>query len=262
MNNLLNFEFKKLFSSKAFYVCLILGVVFSSLTILVELSILKLINGNEAVSSSNLGLFLSNYEILESFINFVIMIFVSIFITEDYKFGTIKGIRSRGYSGANIYLSKIISSAVGCIIIYIASMLANFVWILTINKTDESTGLEYAKISMCCLSMLINIVIAIFFATLFRKLSLSILGILLIPNIFATFLTLVWAGLLAISNLEVKSTLSSYPFYNYFYTNFTSLFLDATSSFNFGLYITLSLLYIVLPLIGGYFINRKREIKI
>ena len=106
MSKLLNFELRKLFRLKAFYICtavsLLMGIFtfhtfskggadYSGLLCLVK-----------AVETSSLTLLMG--------------IWIAIFVCEDYSGGTMRNIVTRGYSRTSVYFAKLIALLAGVLI--------------------------------------------------------------------------------------------------------------------------------------------------
>lgn len=107
MINLIRSDFYKLFRTKAFYICAVIAAVLSSLGVILLNSA---INSELGISASLLG-YDGIYALTTgtSQSTLFITIMISMFIPNEFSFGTIKNIASKGISRANIYLSKVIS---------------------------------------------------------------------------------------------------------------------------------------------------------
>lgn len=103
MINLLRADFYKLIRRKSFYICALLGMILSGLSIwTLNLSF----NGMPAsLFGYNASTALS-YGITAG--SLFCLIFVSMFVSGEFSFGTMKNIISSGQSRINIYLSKMI----------------------------------------------------------------------------------------------------------------------------------------------------------
>ncbi|MGM9970211.1 MAG: ABC transporter permease [Anaeroplasma sp.] len=125
MKELINFEFRKLFKSKSFFICLAvcLGLVLlGGLTTKVLLE-----NSNGEIATPNA---LSMLKGVIGSANVVLIsgIFTALFVCEDDTSGTIKNIYSRGYSRRDVFLSKYIVSLVSILIFTLSSMILSFLF--------------------------------------------------------------------------------------------------------------------------------------
>lgn len=107
MLNLIRADFYKLFRTKAFYICGVLAAIFSCL--LGAVMINYTISQFGGISAKSLG-YDAVYALTVgiSWANLFTTIMISMFIPNEFSYGTIKNIASKGVSRANIYLSKII----------------------------------------------------------------------------------------------------------------------------------------------------------
>jgi|BioPla2DNA2_1021312.scaffolds.fasta_scaffold10041_4 ABC-2 type transport system permease protein len=114
MTKLLKSNFYRLFKSRAFYIC---TIVYTGLMTL-SLVLLKLLDNlfddsssAEEISFLNLkdgiGLGIANFS--DGQVLLFLAIFISIFITAEYTYGTMKNIVSKGFEKYKIYLSYVIT---------------------------------------------------------------------------------------------------------------------------------------------------------
>ena len=106
MSNLLKYDFYKLIRSKSFYICTILSLFISVLTVYLS---------GYFYNGTGYNLFKpydSLMGISDGLVSSVLLIIIAIviFIPSDFSFGTIKNMISSGASRVNIYLSKLIVS--------------------------------------------------------------------------------------------------------------------------------------------------------
>lgn len=103
MINLLRADFYKLIRRKSFYICALLGMLLSGLSIW---------SLNQSFSGMPASLFGYNASTALSYGitggSLFCLIFVSMFVSGEFSFGTMKNIISSGQSRINIYLSKMI----------------------------------------------------------------------------------------------------------------------------------------------------------
>lgn len=112
MRKLLRFEFRKAFTTRAFYVILALSITMAIVTLrtyysrgISSVEYDGLVSLARAFDNSNLAMFFG--------------IFTAIFVCDDYTNGTIRNIVTRGYSRTMIYFSKLIVVCSVCVFILI-----------------------------------------------------------------------------------------------------------------------------------------------
>ncbi len=108
MINLLKSDFYKLFRMKSFYICAAITAVLASLGVILLNSAIIAELGIDASLLGYDGIYALIVGVNNSFVNLFIAILISMFISSEFSYGTMKNIASRGVSRANIYLSKII----------------------------------------------------------------------------------------------------------------------------------------------------------
>lgn len=126
MGKLLNFEFRKLFRQKSFYICCALLLIF----VFLSAAITKLIAENTEDVYYGLP---SASDTLYSALSganatLIIGIFTTLFVCADYSDGTIKNIYAKGYTRTSVYFSKLTavlaSAAAFCIVTWCGGLLA------------------------------------------------------------------------------------------------------------------------------------------
>ncbi len=106
MLSLIRSDFYKLFRTKAFYACAIIAALLSSLGVILLNSA---INSELGISASLLG-YDGIYALTTgtSQATLFVTIMISMFVPNEFSFGTIKNIASKGVSRMNIYLTKVV----------------------------------------------------------------------------------------------------------------------------------------------------------
>lgn len=140
MGQLFQFEFRKLFRQKSFYICgaVLIGLVLISaltMNLLLELSqsldqgfmdangVSISVTGDNEVFT---GLYMMLGAIASSNFSIVLAVFISLFVCSDYTNGTLKNVIARGYGRTHIYASKYIASLVAATIYTICCWLTGF----------------------------------------------------------------------------------------------------------------------------------------
>lgn len=135
MGKLINFEFRKLFSHKSFYICLLVTaglIVITSLT-------MKLLAGADYAPDWLNGM--SGFY-TDAMLTLILGIFTAIYVSEDAAGGTIKNIYARGFSRTQIYFSKYIVSSVSVLIFCAFDLAAEVICgIVMGGKAGETTSM-------------------------------------------------------------------------------------------------------------------------
>jgi ABC-2 type transport system permease protein len=127
MYNLLKADFYRLKRSKSFYVCL--GVI-ALLVAYIIMDFSSSANIKEELSPSTFHWIYMLFEekaFLPYFIPALQAIFITMLITSEYSTGTIKDAVSLGFGRIGIYLSKLITVAVGSIVIMLVAVLSTVI---------------------------------------------------------------------------------------------------------------------------------------
>ena len=166
MLNLIKADFYKLFRMKSFYICGLLGTALSLLGIW---AINLQLNGlpAELLGYSGITALIQGL----SYVAIFYIIFISLFIPNEFSFGTIKNMVSSGQSRISIYLSKIV---IGIFTVISYSLLSGVAsWILgsifwgngDINRDDYLKILRMiglfiiAEVAMQCIFIMVSFVI-------------------------------------------------------------------------------------------------------
>lgn len=207
MNQLLKFEFRKLFRQKSFYIC---GAILVGLLLITTVSINFLMDinnqmiqtgdgsvsmGIEGYADYN-GLKMVTCALSECNISIFLAVILSLYICSDYTNDTLKNVIAKGYSRVSIYASKFIVSMVTVTIYTVFCWLAAFVsgtafW--GVGTLDEGATAGSFILALFVQLLIIYAYTAVFFflCVLLRKTSGSIaVGILapLVINLLLTFL--------------------------------------------------------------------------
>lgn len=118
MKKLLNFEFRKLFRQKSFYVCGALLLVF----VFLSAAISKLVAENAEDVSYRLPTVADTLRSALQGANVTLIagIFTALFVCADYSDGTLKNIYAKGYTRTSVYFSKLtavlVSTVLFCVV--------------------------------------------------------------------------------------------------------------------------------------------------
>lgn len=121
MINVLKSDFYKLFTRKSFYICGIIVALLSVLDVwmMSETMIDPLILGYDGIYCIRNGL-------LE--VKLLLTIFIAMFISSEFSYGTIKNIASRGISRVKIYLSKLVTGLFVSVVYTIIGTVCAFIF--------------------------------------------------------------------------------------------------------------------------------------
>ncbi len=259
MINLLRSDFYKLFRTKAFYICGVLAAAFAVLGVILLSSAFKFELG---IDASLLG-----YDGLYALITgtgqagLFITIMVSMFIPQEFSFGTMKNIASRGISRTNIYLSKIIigvfiSIAYALLCASVCFTVGSIMW-----GTGELTRAVYldisrmiglfllAEIAMQCIFIMVGFFVRQTGGTVATNLAI----IIAVPALIAQFVDFAVRQWLKVEN---------FSFNKYWPETYISRYLSlniAQSDINTGTIVCVS--FIVVSIAIGIFFFHKRDIK-
>ena len=244
MKNLLKFEYRKLFTSKIFYICLIIPAL---LDIVYSITTNNLLG--TAISNYPCGDFIVNV-VNSNFMFIIIAIFIAIFACSDFTHETMKVILSKGYSRQNIFLSKLICVLSASLIIFIFSIIIAF--IIGIN-TYTHAGISVNLFKILCVQAIITLAYSslFFMISMILKKSGSSIAINIISTIIVSLLLTVINQLLNIKKFSLDSYWLSSLFSNV-----------STISVSHELLmrgLICSIIYIICFIIIGFFVFKSNE---
>ena len=206
MGALLKFEFRKLFRNKAFYICLGIALFLLIINTITNKVMADLSREMMEEAYAEIGI---TYEYAFSAIALLKQVFnnntaivegvvVSIIVCEDFAGDIIKNIYSKGYSRAQVYFAKLLSSLTAFLMIIVAGMIISFTLGVALTGELGSTGKNFAG-AVICIYLVSIAYFAIYFAIsmIFKKIAPSIVLSILGP----TGITV----LLVLANLLIKN---------------------------------------------------------
>lgn len=259
MGRLIKSDFYKILHTKYFYVCAVLAALMSAL----EVYVYKLdLSEQYGVYADLFNLNSSNAITIGigGFYLFAI-IAVSLFVSGDFSYGTIKNIVSSGVSRINIYFSKVIVSFVISVLYALISCIASFITGSIIWEVGEYTRDVYIdllqSISFCLLAYLALVSFYIMIGFLIRRSGPTIGVALVLPAITTIIVKSIDDALVTWFKIENFSC-ADYLARTYVskVLKFSSL---ASQEINTGLIVCAA--YIVLATIIGITIFKCRDIK-
>ena len=183
MKQLLRFEFRKLFRSKAFYVCVAISIAFILLTVLIVKAMeveLKKVDPNYDTVYTSLSLIKGVFS--NGQISILGGIMISILVCEDFTSDTLKNVYARGYSRQSVFGAKLIVSLVAYMIMFFAGVLLSLISGAVLFDGFGTAGANYVGAFIATI-LLVLAYFSIFFTIsyLSRKLSLAITFCIIAP---------------------------------------------------------------------------------
>lgn len=238
MNKLIKLQVGNIFKQKFYYVCLVLFTLMGP--------ILNFIGVFNTENYETIKVLPQIVSMLSIEISLITTIFIALFCCLDFNEGTTKNIIGRGYSRKQLLFSKYIGSLIGILSIYIISSLVILI-LFGINGLGYESGMLYSIIN----SVVCIVAYTIFFSTMsfiLEKNGSAIIACLFAPTIIQTILTLV--------DSKLKLDISKY-----WISNVSSKFLENPTLSNLNYSVIFYIIYIVVFIIIGINIIKKREIK-
>ncbi len=247
MRNLLKFEFHKLFKAKSFYICTVIVFLMSFLTVLLNklvLSSTEMANlMPDAMQTMLSAVSSSNFTMISG-------VFIAIFACYDYEQQTIKNIYSHGFSRNKVYFAKFITCSVATIIMFALTLAFNYLIGLIMLNGATKDG-NYLGLILGQIIYVITYGAFVFAISLIiKKIGISIAFAILGPSLITLLITLI-DSLLKLKDFKI----SSY-WLGKFVEDLTAL---TTTTNRLWTVIGLTLVYALIFILGGYFINRKQE---
>ncbi len=252
MNKLIKLEFRKLFSSISYYICLVI--------ILLTLLLTSFISKVSAEELNQLNTFnaikVTRTALDNSMLSLVSGIFLAVFISQDESLGTIKNVISRGYSRIQIYFSKYIVSLISVLIYSLIVLIVGFLFGLSVS----GVGVIDSEFFISIFGELLVIVgfhaLFFMFSTIFNK-----NGIIITLNIATPLIIKLVLGLLD-SFLLKKEINLGFQFGDYWLDGLMSSFNAKTmNAIELSTSIVMTLVYIILFITIGLFMYKKKEVK-
>ena len=197
MKNVLRSEFRRLFRSKAFYICLLISLAMILISAATSKLMLKSINVEELPEGVNLSIFSPTaYSMMKgigsSSVTMLLAVFVCLFVTEEYAGDIIKNVYARGYTRTEVYFAKYIATFVGAVIFIIVSALFSLLIGVAFFDGMGTAGKNYVG-SLCAIALCLIAYFTIYFAisASMQKtggaIAISIFGPLIVGLLFSLF---------------------------------------------------------------------------
>ena len=137
MNNLLKFEFRKLFNQKSFYICTGVMLALSFIAMLFNKALAENSDLNTVMPTAKSALLSA---ISSSNFTIICGIFIALFVCTDYDQQTIKNVYSRGFSRNSVYFAKYIVCVISTIVMFAVILVFTYVAGDVFFKGTAETG--------------------------------------------------------------------------------------------------------------------------
>ena len=258
MSELLRFEFRRLFRSRTFYVCLGVSfavIVLQLLILLATTAITDVYTDMQVAMPEYNALSLLKTSTLSEF-SLIAAIFVTIFSTDDFSGDTIKNVCAKGYSREHIFFSKYLSTLAGCMIILLSGMFFQFALGGLMFRQLGTAGQNFA------LSVLVIVLLncgyhAIFFAIGYtmRKIGGAIVLAILGPTMYELVASLFDLAISQFAKIETSFRLADFTIGG----QLVRMGAGDVPLSNVGWAVLTAAVFIGIFLAGSFFINRKRD---
>ena len=242
MERLRKFQLHNLFKQKSFYVCMSVILGLAALMTISSTLLSNLTNVKTAKLDSNVTLL--------SFINpghfdTLLTIFVALFFTLDVSNGTMKNIIARGFSRKQVFITKYMATIVGVTIMFIASFVFSYlICIIVGGNLIALDGDTLSKVAVYYVNILGLTSLYSLISTITSKSSGALVACLLTSFLAPSILTLIDVLL----KLKKGFTISKFWIAN-------------ASNNETMIAIIIGLVYIVIAIIVGIIISKRKEIK-
>ena len=252
MSRLIKLEFRKLFSSISYYICLVVILAMLLLT-----SVISKISFEQLNQIANFNAVkVARTALDNSMLSLISGIFLAVFVSQDESLGTIKNIVSRGYSRTKIYFSKYIVSLVSVLLYALIVLIIGFIFGLSVSGVGTINSDFFVSIIGQILVVIGFHALFFMFSTIFNK-----NGIIITLNIATPLIIKLVLGLLD-SFLLKKDVKIGFQFGDYWLDGLMSSFNAKTM--NAGELtgsIIMTLIYIIVFITLGLMVYRKKEVK-
>ena len=251
MKKLINFEFRKLFKSKYFYIISAISVVFVLISGLTNKAIFDtLIENGETVQPYSSYLFTKGA--LGGTYTMLIAIFVALFATEDSASGTLKNIYAKGYTRSQVYFSKYVVSFIAVLIMSAITVVfafgySNLIWGNSLEITDNVLLIVVGQFLGIATYHAIFFAISTIFSKVGSAIALNIIGPMAVSLVFG----------LGDAFIKSENTKLTSYWIDSLFSNFTSSVSDQKMMVT-G--IILFIVYTGVAIFVGMIMNRKKEI--
>ena len=248
MNNLIKFEFRKLFKSKSFYICLLICI---GLVLLSGLTIKIMAESSDVIDLP------SKYSMLQGAVSYgnitlISAIYTALFVCEDESSNTLKNIYAKGYTRGNVFVSKLIVSLLSILIFTFTCMIVAYFFGKT-TWINSSICIDNLALDILAQVLLLIAYHSLFFIISFTngKTGLSIALNIVGPILISMVLTMIDA-FLKLDNFKISS---------YWIDSLLSYLGQTTlTNQNILVAIVMGIIYFFVFITIGFILNKKKEI--
>ncbi|MCH5157995.1 MAG: ABC transporter permease [Clostridiales bacterium] len=259
MKKLFLFEIRKLFKMKLFYICLGVVVGLALFGTLGSYLLLRMMLGDEV--NEFLGLYaptavdVIRSELSQQTCTLMIALFVTLYLCDDNRHSTLKNIYARGYGRDGVYFTKLIVALAVTVFYVFVDWLFSFVFGCIFYEVGSAEGTLAGALTVQLLAVLAYATLFFFITTIIKKTGGSVVTNILILMFFNVILTLLDYVIFRIAHND--SFMISEYWIEGIILKMGSGDLEAK---NYIISTVLCLVYAAGFIVGGMFINRKREV--
>ncbi|MCH5350776.1 MAG: ABC transporter permease [Clostridiales bacterium] len=259
MKKLFSFELRKLFRMKLLYICLGLAFVLAFLSTLITYFMLKQEFGD--MLAEILGMYApTGLSLLKSSLSgqdclIIIALFVTLYVCDDNRHNTLKNIYAKGYGRDGVYYSKLIIALAVSVVFVLLDWLSSFVFGCAFFGVGEADRYIAATLVVQLLAVLAYASFFFFITTAIKKTGGSVVANVLILMFAAQLFSLLDYLIFRVSHNE------SFMISEYWLDGIIKVVAgEEVVAKNFIVSTVLCLIYASGFIVGGMFINRKREV--
>lgn len=251
MKKLLQLEFTRLARRTSFYVCLAISVGLLFLSDLSASAIVKITPELASLVSTSVVACIINALNNSSF-TIITGIFTVLFICEDYEQQTVKNICAKGFSRNKIFLAKAVSVLTTTTVMFVIIEVFSFI---SSSLFFETGSADVSKIVFILATQYVVAVANTFFAfviaILIRRIGIAITVIIVGPLVLDLVLTI----------LDTVIKTDSFSLTSLWITTFLPyISVLSVSTEKLILSLLTALLYLILFVVLGLFINKKKDL--
>ena len=238
MKRLIKLQLRNIFHNKVFYVCTGISLLLTVVFVFVG-SLISKDSSTTTVLQGAIGTINSGVDTLG-------MIFITIFCTFDFSEGTAKNIIARGYTKVQFLFSKYIASLIGILAMDLILIIVQFILYF-----KNGLGYEASMPLQLFVGMFRIVAYTVLYGTvafILEKTSSAVIANLFAPNVLS--LALITAD----TNLKVNMS-------KYWIDSVATKFVDKPIMANAGFPLVMYIIYIVLFVLIGIYFARGKDIK-
>lgn len=256
MKNLFKFELRKLLRMKIFYISLGLVVALALINILMSYFIYRLtadldLGMGFLEESAPTAVSILKSELTQQTGTVLIALFVTLFLCDDTMNGTLKNIYGRGYGRDSVFFAKLLIALGVTLVFVLCDWLFSFVFSCMFFKVGEANAEILGMFVVQLLAVLAYASLFFFLTTVIKKTGGAVVCNILITLMLGMVLTLI--------DLIIGS--ASFKIADYWIDGIIAkVAADVVEAKTYIISTVLCLVYAAAFIVGGMFVNRKREV--